>query len=79
MIRTQISLTEQQMTRAKQVAAARSVSLAALLRLALDRYLAEDEWERKVDRAKRAVGGFRSGHPDLARDHDQAIAERERW
>ena len=79
MIRTQISLTERQMQRAKQAAAARSVSLAGLVRLALERYLTEDDWERKVDRAKRAVGGFRSDHPDLARRHDDALADEDGW
>jgi metal-responsive CopG/Arc/MetJ family transcriptional regulator len=77
-IRTQISLPAELMAAAKQAAAQRGISLAALVRKALEQYLATDDRQRRVDRAKRAVGGFRSGHGHLARDHDDALAQ-DRW
>jgi hypothetical protein len=78
-IRTQISLPADLMARAKQAAGARGISLAELVREALVQHLTHDDRQRRIDRAKRAVGGFRSGHPGLARGHDGALAEAERW
>lgn len=79
MIRTQISLPADLMARAKRAADDRGLSLAALVRDALRRYLADDDRQRRLDRAKRAVGGFHSGHGDLARGHDEALADERRW
>ncbi|MGH3318627.1 MAG: ribbon-helix-helix protein, CopG family [Streptosporangiaceae bacterium] len=79
MIRTQISLTEGQMTRAQQEARRRGTSVAALLRDALDRLLDETGEAAVRDRAKLAVGGFRSGASDISSRHDEVLAEARRW
>lgn len=67
------------MAQAKRAAEAQRVSLAGLVRDALVQYLADDDRQRRIERAKGAVGGFRSGHGDLARAHDDVLAEERRW
>ncbi|MGH9167878.1 MAG: ribbon-helix-helix protein, CopG family [Acidimicrobiia bacterium] len=78
MIRTQISLTEEQMQRARRRAARRGVSLAALVREALERLLEDSSAEHRRARAKQAVGGFRSGHTGTSERHDEVLGEH-RW
>lgn len=75
MIRTQISLTESQWERAHREAEARGISLAALVREALDRILDDQGEEERRARALASVGGFRSGRSDIAEHHDQALSE----
>jgi hypothetical protein len=75
MIRMQIQLTDEQASRLRRLAAERRVSVAALVREAVDRGLAgagsADPWERALS----VVGRHRSGRSDVARDHDRALAE----
>ncbi len=78
-IRTQISLTEDLIERARRVAAQRGISLAALIREALADALAKTPEELAIERAKRAVGGFRSGRVDTSEHHDDVLAEPGRW
>jgi hypothetical protein len=75
MIRTQISLTEDQMRRAKRCAARRGISLAALIREALDRALDTDADQRRRHIASEAVGGYRSGWSGVSVEHDEVLAE----
>lgn len=78
MIRTQIQLTERQATGLKRLAADRGVSMASLVRLAVDRLLAERGAASDAERRRRAlavVGRFRSGLGDLAENHDRHLAE----
>lgn len=75
MIRTQISMTERQAKRLRELAAARNASQAALLREALDALLDEDERVRRLRRALEPVGRYRSGDPDVALDHDEALTD----
>lgn len=63
------------MDRARLEAKERGVSLAGLVRIALDRLLAESTLEERRRRARNAVGGFRSGRTDIGEHHDQALAE----
>ncbi len=79
MVRTQISLTEDQMTRAREEARRRGVSVAALVREALDHMLGGAGDEQVCERAKAAVGGFRSGERHISEHHDQALAAAGRW
>jgi hypothetical protein len=55
-------------------------SVAALLREAVDAWMAGDERRARLERARASVGGFHSGLGDLAEHHDeyfvQAIEER---
>ena len=76
MIRTQIQLTEEQATKLKQVASERKVSVAEVIRRAIDRDLTEDETS-PGDRAIEAVrrSHFRSGNSDIAERHDDYLAQ----
>lgn len=75
MIRTQIQVTEKQMARLQATAARRGISIAALIREAVDRHLADGDAHTDRERALRSIGGFRSGHRDVSREHDRYLAE----
>lgn len=80
MIRTQISLTEDQMRRLRAEARRRHTSIAALLRDAVDRTI-PDEAEmraRRIDALLGAAGSVASGSGTVARDHDDVLAG-DRW
>ena len=75
-IRTQISLDERQMEALRELARQRKVSMAELVREAVDALLEKptpDQWER----ASAVVGKYRSGEPDndVARNHDEYLAD----
>ncbi len=77
MIRTQIQLTEEQARQLKRLAAERGVSLAEVVRQAIDRTLEQDERAIRWDRALEAVrrSHFRSGKSDISERHDEYLAE----
>ena len=75
MIRTQIQLTEEQARELKRRAAARGVSMATLIREAVDRALGSDDDARRRERAVAAIGGFRSGRTDVSAEHDRYLAD----
>jgi hypothetical protein len=81
MIRTQISLTEQQMNRLRRAASDRGVSIAAVIREAVDRSVPDEGTARlaRQERAFRLAGAFSSGHRDTSERHDEALAEEPRW
>lgn len=60
MIRTQISMTEDQAEALRRLSNLRKVSQAALLRDALDEILGDDIRQRRIERARAACGAFRS-------------------
>lgn len=79
MIRTQIQLTEKQAQALKKLAARRGVSVAELVRQAVERALeteeeAETEKWRRAGEAVRHIR-FRSGHTDISVEHDKYLAE----
>jgi hypothetical protein len=74
-IRTQISLSQEQMDRARAEARRRGVSVAALLRDSLKRALAQGDDEKLLEQARNAVGGFRSGCRTISIDYDDALAK----
>jgi hypothetical protein len=81
MIRTQISLTEKQMSRLRRAASDRGVSIAAVIREAVDRFV-PDEGAARLERQERAfglAGAFSSGHRDTAERHDEVLGEESRW
>jgi hypothetical protein len=78
-IRTQISLTSEQMKRAQRTAADRGISFAALVREALDRLLDESAADLRRRRAAEAVGGFRSGRHRISEQHDDVLAASSEW
>jgi hypothetical protein len=80
MIRTQVSLTEDQMRRLRREARRRHVSLAAVIRDAVDRVVPDEDARRRdrVDSLLAAAGSTASGTGLVARDHDAELAG-ERW
>ncbi len=77
-IRTQIQLTEDQATRLRRIAAERGVSIAEVIREAVDRLPDRDDraerWARALAAARR---GFRDreGATDVSVRHDDYLAE----
>jgi hypothetical protein len=77
-IRTQIQLTETQAREVKRMAAQRGVSMAAVIREAIDDHLRRrggPSWDEIVERAIAAVGCGHSGLGDLAERHDDYFVE----
>ena len=80
-IRTQISLTAEQMARLRRAAEKGHTSIAAVIRDAVDREV-PDEDAGVVARQRRAfaaAGAFASGRHDTAEHHDEVLAEEPRW
>jgi len=78
MVRTQIQLTEEQASALKAMALTRGVSMAELVRHAVDNLLLESRgpsYEERVERARAIAGEFRSGVPDLGARHDYYLYE----
>jgi hypothetical protein len=75
MIRTQVQLTEEQARALRRRAAERGVSMATLVREAVDRILEDDDRETRWARAMSVVGKYRSGKKDIAVRHDEYLAE----
>ncbi|BDG19084.1 hypothetical protein TthSNM11_12870 [Thermus thermophilus] len=76
MVRTQVQLTEAQWARLKAKARAEGVSLAELVRRAVERFLEEEEgYEDKARRALLALGRFASGQGDVSEAHDRYLEE----
>lgn len=75
MKRVQIQLTDAQVRELQLRASSTARPVAALVREALDAWLAEDVRRRRIDRALAAVGGFHSGLGDLAEHHDRYLDE----
>jgi hypothetical protein len=78
MIRTQIQLTRTQYQAVKAIAASGNTSSAEVIRQAIDELVRSrsvlDEG-RKRSRALRIVGMFKSGKPDVSKNHDAYLAE----
>ena len=82
MIRTQIQLTDEQAARVKRIARRRGVSMATVVRDAVDRL--EDGSDAQQAQAwarfRAAVGAFHGGDGDVSGRHDEAlVAAYEDW
>lgn len=75
MIRTQISMTEEQADALRRLAAARGISQAAVMRDLLDELVERDIRSRRIESVRRSFGGFASGHSDTSVNHDEVLAE----
>ncbi|NVM56792.1 MAG: ribbon-helix-helix protein, CopG family [Desulfobacterales bacterium] len=78
MIRTQVQLTEEQARALRDLASARQVSVAELIRQSVDaliRSLGEVDIKERRRRAIAAAGRFRSGASDISAKHDEYLAE----
>jgi predicted NUDIX family phosphoesterase len=78
MVRTQIQLTEEQARAIKRIANVQGVSIAEVIRRAIDRIISAGPTVDIGERHKRAleiVGKFRSARRDVSRKHDAYLAE----
>jgi uncharacterized protein YigA (DUF484 family) len=77
-IRTQVSLTEEQMRRLRREARRRRVSLAAIVREAIDRAVPDEDVARsaRVEALLGVAGAAASGTGTVAREHDTVLTER---
>jgi len=78
MVRTQIQLTEDQAKALKKIAAARQLSVAELVRRAVDTMIKTSTAADPEDRIRRALdisGKFSSGKSDISKHHDAYLAE----
>jgi predicted DNA-binding protein len=73
LIRTQIQLTETQARELKDLARRRGISMAELIRQAVERIVEDDD--ERWRRASSVVGRFRSGSTDISTRHDDYLAE----
>ncbi len=78
MIRTQVSLTEEQMQRLRREAQRRHVSLASVIRDAVNQVVPAADATRlvRIETLLSAAGSAASG--TVARDHDAVLAD-DRW
>lgn len=78
MIRTQIQLTERQMEALRQASEREKVSVAEIIRRALDEALAGSasfSREELKRRAAEVAGRFASGHSEVSAEHDRHLEE----
>jgi len=78
MVRTQIQLTEEQAKALKKLALARHLSIAEMIRQAVDSMIKSNTLIDAEERRKRAIdiaGRFSSGKHDVSREHDKYLAE----
>ena len=78
MVRTQIQLTEEQAQKIKKIAASRGVSMAEVIRHAVEGVIrsgAGSGSEERRARALKIMGKFRSGKRDISRRHDAYLTE----
>jgi hypothetical protein len=78
MVRTQIQLTDEQARAIKKIAAAKGVSIAEVIRRAVEGAIKSStraDMEERQKRALEIVGKFRSGKHDVSKKHDAYLAE----
>lgn len=75
MVRTQIQLNEEQARALKEMAAKKGVSMAELIRRAVERILEEDEEAEKWRRALSVLGRFSDDASDVSTNHDKYLDE----
>jgi len=80
MIRTQISISEEQMKLLKELSAKQGISIAELIRRSIDLLARTPQGISQVDRRKRALeaaGKFSSGEPNanVSLEHDKYLEE----
>ena len=79
MVRTQIQLTVVQVSALQAMAAARQVSMAKLVRTAIDSLVEREggtvDRKAALSRAMSVAGRFKSGASDVSLNHDRYLAE----
>ncbi|MBI5025720.1 MAG: ribbon-helix-helix protein, CopG family [Nitrospirae bacterium] len=78
MVRTQIQLTEEQADALKKLALSKHLSIAELIRQAVDTFIKSKVVIDTEERRKKAIdiaGRFSSGKHDVSAEHDKYLAE----
>lgn len=75
MVRTQIQLTEAQAAKLKRLSAESGLSMAALIREAVDRLVRGTDPDARWERALAVVGKYASGQSDVGEEHDRYLVE----
>ncbi len=78
MVRTQIQLTEEQAKALKRIAQSRHLSVAELIRKAVDSMIKSSTAVNVEERRRRAleiIGKFGSGKRDISKKHDFYLAD----
>lgn len=75
MVRTQVSLRSEQIAALRQRASEQRVSIATLVRDAVDAFLRNEQRDRDTARALRAVGSYRTAPDNVAEEHDRLLDE----
>ncbi len=78
MVRTQIQLTDEQAREIKKVAVAKGISVAEIIRRAVEEVIKSSTRADREERQRRAfeiVGKFRSGKRDVSKKHDAYLTE----
>lgn len=76
MVRTQVQLTQSQAEALRRLSAENGLSIAALIRQAVDDLLKNGgDREEMIRRALAVAGKFRSGKKDISVEHDRYLAE----
>lgn len=78
MVRTQIQLTDEQAQAIKKLAGARGISMAELIRQAVERILESNpdiDRQERIRRARDIAGKFCSAESDVSRRHDAYLEE----
>jgi hypothetical protein len=78
MVRTQIQLTEDQAKALRRISASRNLSVAELIRRAIDamiRTSSSVDPEEQLKRALAIAGKFGSGRRDISKKHDTYLTE----
>jgi hypothetical protein len=78
MTRTQVQLTDAQISALREISSRQHLSLAELVRTSVDLFLSQQQdasYQAKVERAKAVVGGFSSGSSNGSQEHDRLLAE----
>jgi len=78
MVRTQVQLTEQQLEALRQLGAESGKSIAELVRLGVELFLAAQHRpgrREQVERARKIAGQFSSGIKDVSTHHDRHLSE----
>ena len=75
MHRTQVLLTQEQIRTLREEAARRGVSMAEIIRQALEEHLARGRQQELRRRALEVVGRFASGRRNISEEHDRELEE----
>lgn len=75
MIRTQVSLTEEQLGRLRELARTRNVSIAELIRRAVDGLFVTADMDSRRRRALEVIGEFAGDGSPVSEEHDRYLAD----